>query len=133
MADFSGISHLDLSVSDVDASTQWYVDVLGLKVLKRIEAPDRTMVVMIHPATSLIIGLNQHSFVPVETFDERNVGLDHVGFNVDERSALDELAEHLTGLNVEHSPVEDTPVGTALVFRDPDNIQLEFWWTKPRG
>lgn len=133
MADFSGISHLDLSVSDVDASTQWYVDVLGLKVLKRVEAPSRTMVVMVHPATSLIIGLNQHSTVPVGTFDERNVGLDHVGFNVDERAALDELAEHLTGLGVHHSPVEDAPVGSALVFRDPDNIQLEFWWTKPRG
>ncbi len=133
MADFSGISHLDLSVSDVDASTQWYVDVLGLKVLKRVEAQDRTMVVMVHPATSLIIGLNQHSTVPVGTFDERNVGLDHVGFNVDERAALDELAEHLTGLGVHHSPVEDAPVGSALVFRDPDNIQLEFWWTKPRG
>ena len=25
-----------------------------------------------------------------------------------------------------------TPAGSALVFRDPDNIQLEFWWTRPR-
>jgi glyoxylase I family protein len=37
-------------------------------------------------------------------------------------------------LGVKHSPVQDSPSGsgTALVFRDPDNIQLEFWWTRPR-
>lgn len=133
MADFTGISHLDLSVSDVDASAQWYVDVLGLQQLKRAELDNRTMVVLIHPATGLIIGLNQHSTVPVTTFDERNVGLDHVGFEVAQRADLDELEQRLTTLGVTHSPVTDTPVGTALVFRDPDNIQLEFWWTKTRS
>ncbi|MHB1739752.1 MAG: DUF302 domain-containing protein, partial [Actinomycetes bacterium] len=32
----------------------------------------------------------------------------------------------------EHSPVADTEMGSALVFRDPDRIQLELWWSKPR-
>lgn len=130
MADFNGISHLDLSVSDIDASTAWYLKVLGLKELTRSDLEGRTMVVMIHPGTGLVIGLNQHDTVPVDRFDDRNVGLDHVGFNVPAREDLDELEAKLTELGVEHSPVEDTPVGTALVFRDPDNIQLEFWWTR---
>lgn len=130
MADFNGISHLDLSVSDIDASTEWYLKVLGLKELTRSDLEGRTMVVMIHPGTGLVIGLNQHDTVPVDRFDDRNVGLDHVGFNVPSRKDLDELEAKLTELGVEHSPVEDTPVGTALVFRDPDNIQLEFWWTR---
>ncbi len=80
----------------------------------------------------MMIGLNQHDVAPVQAFDERNFGLDHVGFAVDERTDLDEWESRLTELGVAHSPVEDTPVGAALVFRDPDNIQLEFWWTKPR-
>lgn len=130
MADFNGISHLDLSVSDIDVSIEWYLEVLGLKQLKRADLEGRTMVVMIHPGTGLVIGLNQHDTVPVDRFDDRNVGLDHVGFNVPERSDLDELEAKLTELGVEHSTVEDTSVGTALVFRDPDNIQLEFWWTR---
>lgn len=130
VADFTGISHLDLSVSDVDASAEWYAQVLGLRQLKRSELEGRTMIVLIHPATGLVIGLNQHDTVPVAVFDDRNVGLDHVGFSVAERAELDELEVKLTALGVEHSPVEDTPVGTALVFRDPDNIQLEFWWTR---
>lgn len=130
MADFNGISHLDLSVSDVDASAEWYARVLGLQQLKRSELEGRTMVVLIHPSTGLVIGLNQHDTIPVPVFDDRNVGLDHVGFDVAEREQLDELEARLTGLGVEHSPVADTPMGSALVFRDPDNIQLEFWWTR---
>ena len=57
-----------------------------------------------------------------------------VGFTVTERSELDDWQRRLAELGVEHSPVTDTPSGSgaALVFRDPDNIQLEFWWTTPR-
>lgn len=130
MATFKGVSHLDLSVSDIESSSAWYQQVLGLTELHRAELDNRTMVVMLHPDSGLIIGLNQHSTVPVSTFDERNVGLDHVGFEVADRSELDRLELQLTEMGVKHSPVEDTVVGTALVFRDPDNIQLEFWWTK---
>jgi len=132
MVGWTGVAHLDFSVSDVDRSAEWYVAVLGLRQLARQELDHRTMVVLAHPETRMIIGLNQHDPVPVTVFDERNVGLDHVGFAVAERTDLDALERHLTELGVAHSPVEDTPVGTALVFRDPDNIQLEFWWTKPR-
>lgn len=132
MVDFTGISHLDLSVADVDRSAHWYAEVLGLKQLKRSELDGRTMVVLVHPGTGLIVGLNQHDGAPVTVFDERNSGLDHVGFAVPDRTDLDAWEKRLAELEVDHSPVEDTPVGSALVFRDPDNIQLEFWWTKPR-
>ena len=133
MVAFTGISHLDMSVADVEASAEWYVKVLDLRRLTRVDFDNRSMVVMLHPASGLIIGLNQHSVIPVDTFDDRSVGLDHVGFAVAERGELDEWEKRLTELGVEHSPVEDTAAGTALVFRDPNNIQLEFWWTKPRS
>lgn len=132
MANFTGISHLDFSVSDVEASAQWYAEVLGLKRVAKSEREGRTMVVLIHPDTNLIIGLNEHHTADVRTFDERNSGLDHVGFAVPERADLDAWQKRLAEAGVKHSPVEDVEVGAALVFRDPDNIQLEFWWTKPR-
>lgn len=131
MVGFTGISHLDLSVSDVEASAGWYVDVLGLKRVRLVDFDHRTMIVLIHPGSGLVIGLNQHDEHPGDVFDERNPGLDHVGFNITERSELDEWQEHLARLEVVHSPVADTPAGSALVFRDPDNIQLELWWTRP--
>ena len=129
---FGTPSHIDLSVSDAEASATWYCEVLGLKRLQRVDLDNRIMIVLSHEATGLIIGLNQHTVVPVARFDDRNVGLDHIGFSVTERTDLDAWEKQFTSLNVVHSRVEETANGTALVFRDPDNIQLEFWWTGHR-
>jgi glyoxylase I family protein len=132
-AGFSGIGHLDLSVSDVEASAAWYEKVLGLRRLRREAFPERTMIVLRHDASGLVVGLNQHQGFPGEPFDERRAGLDHVGFAVGRRQDLDVWQGRLAALGVEHSPVADTEVGSALVFRDPDHIQLELWWSKPAG
>lgn len=129
--EFTGISHLDLSVSDIAVSTAWYEQVLGLEQVKRAEFPSRTMVVLMSRAAGLVIGLNAHADRPSGRFDERLVGLDHVGFTVPERADLDVWQAHLAGLGVVHSPVADVASGAALVFRDPDNIQLEIWWARP--
>lgn len=130
MPQFGTPSHIDLSVSDVEATARWYCDVLGLRRLRRVDLENRIMVVLVHRETGLIVGLNQHATIPLTVFDDRNVGLDHIGFNVAQRSDLDLWATHLEALDVVHSPAQDTPNGSALVFRDPDNIQLEFWWTR---
>ncbi|MDQ0094516.1 VOC family protein [Paeniglutamicibacter psychrophenolicus] len=132
MPDFGTPSHIDLSVSDAESSARWYCDVLGLRRVRRADFENRIMIVLVHLATGLVIGLNQHASVPVARFDDRNVGLDHIGFSVAERADLDAWEEQLTALGVVHSPAQDTSNGAALVFRDPDNIQLEFWWTRPR-
>lgn len=130
MPDFTGISHIDLSVSDVEKSADWYVETLGLRRVRRSDLDNRIMVVLLHEPTGLVIGLNQHHEPSADRFDEHRPGLDHLGFTVDERADLDRLSERLDELGVEHSPVTDAPSGsgTALVFRDPDNIQLEFFW-----
>lgn len=134
MPEFTGISHLDLSVSDVEASADWYARVLGLRRLRRSDLDNRIMIVLVHPPTGLVVGLNQHHEPAADRFDERRPGLDHVGFGVTERAELDAWQRRLAELGVEHSPVTDSPSGSgaALVFRDPDNIQLELWWTRPR-
>ena len=129
---FTGISHLDLSVSDAEASASWYERVLGLHRVRRVDFAQRTMIVLVHGSTGLVIGLNHHHGHG-ERFDERRSGLDHVGFAVATRDDLLAWEARLSDLGVEHSPVTDATSGTALVFRDPDNIQLEFWWTKPRS
>lgn len=130
MPGFGTPSHIDLSVSDAEASSRWYCQVLGLQRVRRAELGNRIMIVLRHEPTGLIIGLNQHTVVPVPRFDDRNVGLDHIGFSVAERGDLDAWERQLAALDVVHSPAEDTAHGAALVFRDPDNIQLEFWWTR---
>lgn len=127
---FGTPSHIDLSVSDAEASAAWYCRVLGLRRVRRVDLDNRAMIVLSHEPTGLVIGLNQHAVVPIARFDDRNVGLDHIGFSVSSRRELDVWEKHLADQDVFHSPVEDTPNGAALVFRDPDNIQLEFWWPR---
>ncbi|MEO6941888.1 MAG: VOC family protein [Terrimesophilobacter sp.] len=128
---FLAISHLDLSVTDVERSAIWYCEVLGLRRVRRSDLDNRIMVVLVHDTSGLVIGLNQHNNTVGDRFDEHRPGLDHVGFAVSDRADLVEWEARLSSLDVVHSPVQDSPsgAGAALVFRDPDNIQLEFWWT----
>jgi catechol 2,3-dioxygenase-like lactoylglutathione lyase family enzyme len=55
------------------------------------------------------------------------VGLDHVAFAVADMAELDEWRERLEGLGIAHSGIIESPSGHHLNFRDPDNIQLEFF------
>lgn len=129
MPAFNTISHLDLTVSDAEKSAVWYAETLGLRRARRADLDNRIMIVLVHPDTGLVIGLNQHHEQIPDRFDEHRPGLDHVGFGVADRAELDRWQQRLEELGVEHSPVTDSPSGsgTALVFRDPDNIQLELF------
>jgi glyoxylase I family protein len=75
----------------------------------------------------LIIVLHHHDANQRETFAETRTGLDHVGFSVPSRADLEAWQAHLQALGVTQSPIADTPYGHILVFRDPDNIQLELF------
>ena len=55
MPSFSTISHLDLTVSDAERSAAWYVDTLGLRRARRSDLDNRIMIVLVHPATGLVI------------------------------------------------------------------------------
>ncbi len=52
---------------------------------------------------------------------------------MDRREDLDEWAERLNRLEIPHSGVKepDYTRNAMLTFRDPDNIQLEFFWRAP--
>lgn len=76
MPDFGTPSHIDLSVSDAESSARWYCEVLGLRRVRRADFENRIMIVLVHRTTGLVVGLNQHTTVPVARFDDRNVGLD---------------------------------------------------------
>jgi glyoxylase I family protein len=63
-------------------------------------------------------------------FYEFRIGLDHLEFLVAQRSDLDAWAARLDELGIRHSGVREPPytADAMLTFRDPDNIQLEFFW-----
>jgi catechol 2,3-dioxygenase-like lactoylglutathione lyase family enzyme len=86
-------------------------------------------VLLVEPTSGLLIGLHHNTGNDGEPFDEARTGLDHIGLRVANREDLDAWVAKLDGLGIAHSGIRDIiePVPFAtLVFRDPDNIQLEF-------
>lgn len=72
-----------------------------------------------------------HSNPTSDWFDERAAGLDHLAFRFPDRASLEAWARHLGDLGVAHSGVLEEQPGPVIVFRDPDNIQLELWAFDP--
>jgi glyoxylase I family protein len=126
------IHHLGLTVRDVDASAAWYVDVLDFQRVGEFEAADgaRRKVFLRHDGLSARLGLTQHRGGGPDVFDETRVGLDHLAFAVADRAELDAWATRLAAAGVVHSavaPANSIPGAAVIVFRDPDNIQLELF------
>ena len=128
MPDVSGIHHVSVTVTDIERSVPWYSELLGLTKLMEESHPDGAgyAVVLGKPDWSMCVGLHTHTTNEREQFSESRTGLDHIGFMVSGRAELDAWESKLTELGVDHSPVNDQGGYAVLVFRDPDNIQLEF-------
>lgn len=127
MLDIAMIHHVGVTVTDVERSVPWYREVFGFTTLMEEDHPDGTgrAVVLGKPDWSTCVGLHTHLANSHESFSETRTGLDHVSFLVPARVDLDAWQTRLAELGVEHSPVNDQPGYSVLVFRDPDNIQLE--------
>ena len=130
------LHHLALTVTDLDASLAWYQEVFDISPL--MEAPHQggIGVVLADEQLTLMIVLHRHDANEPERFSELRTGLDHAGFMVASRADLESWQNHLAAHGVvpsaeaasplTQSPIADEPYGSVLVFRDPDNIQLEF-------
>ena len=129
----TGISHVDLSVTDLESSVAWYSGLLGMVHLfgGRNDERGYDVTYLMEPASGVIIGLEQHDANPGAPFDERRVGLDHLSFSVADRETLDGWLDKLDALDIPHSGITEEDLWDVLVLRDPDNIQLEFILVKP--
>ena len=130
LPEINGFGHIDLTVTDVERSVRWWEEVLGFKLINTRDTPDFKLRSVIHPC-GFFIGLMSHSNPASGRFDERAVGLDHLALRVPDRASLEEWAQHFDNLGIAHSGVLEEQAGPVIVFRDPDNIQLEFWAFDP--
>ena len=135
MPGISGRVEVNLTVRDPTTSASWYSELLGMEQLYDYTSDDGGMryISLVEPGSQLVLCLVGHAANPGDTFSEFRTGLDHVEFLVDQREDLDEWAGRLSQLGIDHSGVKEldyTP-NAVIVFRDPDNIQLEFFWRAP--
>jgi len=126
----SGLDHINLTVSNLERARRFYGDLLGfalesspLNALGEATSyaffvGDVEIVLMTHAATRL-----------GDRFDETHPGLDHLSFRAPDEAALYELADRLIQAGVDTQGVEmyEPSRKKYVAFRDPDNIQLEYW------
>ena len=126
MAEFPGITHVALTVSDLDRSIPWYRALFGTDpVLDEDTGPFRHVVWLVG---TTLVGLHQFPDpVGGGPFDERRIGLDHLAFACADRTELAEWEARLNDLDVANGGIVDAPYGSGVSFRDPDNIALEFF------
>ena len=133
----AGIHHLSLTVSDLEASLSWYQRLLGAQRIPmefpHYECEDTGYgVLLLEPRSGLMIGLHTNTGNDGQKFDEARTGLDHVGLNAGTGKDLQAWTAWLDELGIDHSGIRtgDEPMAfSTVVFRDPDNIQLELFAT----
>ncbi len=88
---------------------------------------------LVEPGSEFVLCLVGHASNPGEPFNEVRTGLDHLEFLVARHEELQEWADRLDQLGIAHSGVKSLSYtdNAMLTFRDPDNIQLEFFWRAP--
>jgi catechol-2,3-dioxygenase len=127
MADFPAVTHIALTVSDLNRSVPFYEQLFGSKpVIDEDTGPFRHVVYLLGNGT--LVGLHQFpDLKSKEAFDERRPGLDHLAFGCANRTELEKWESRLNEIGVKHGGIVDAGYGSGLSFRDPDNIALEFF------
>jgi glyoxylase I family protein len=127
----SGLNHIILTVSNTERSRAFYGDLLGFDITVLDGDPDRSFFFSCGGVQFFLFPSRRPQ--PGDQFSEFRIGLDHLSFTAPDRKALDDLAQKLLEAGIPTKGVEQfVHTGNWYVsFRDPDNIQLEFWLPHP--
>lgn len=138
----TSLHHVAIRVQDQERARRFYQDVLGLAFMEIPVSGDFIKDWRGAPAEGMLLATQAGStFVIIEPplegtpldgrFSEQRIGMDHVALGVDDRSDLEKVVESLQNARVDTAGIELDPVlGKEYVcFRDPDNVQWEFYMT----
>ena len=122
-----GLNHIVMTVSNPEQSRAFYGDLLDFEITIMKLDPDKSFWFASGGVQFFFFPSRQPT--PNDRFSEFRIGLDHLSFAAPSMEALQQLAEKLISAGVDTKGVEQfAPTGNWYVaFRDPDNIQLEYW------
>ncbi len=123
------INHIDLTVSNLKASTAFYDCVLCEVGYARSETYAGTVPCWVLSCSDGGMSIGLHEAKLRRPHDRSSVGLHHLAFHLNSRTEVDDLHSFLVreGVEVLDAPAEyDYTVGYyAVFFSDPDGIKLE--------
>lgn len=125
----SGIHHVTLPVSDLEASAGWYAAVLGATRLPGLDHHDpvgnRFSVVVTLPGLDIPVQLRLASDPAIRDYDP-------VTLAVADHAALEQWAAHLDAVGIQHGPIVTARIGYAMSLHDRDSTVLRLY-TAPQG
>lgn len=132
-----GVNHLALVTPDMDATTRFYVGVLGMPVVETLMAgPMRHYFFEIGPGNTIAF----FEIAGAKTFQKAAGGpapypvqLDHISFNVADEAALHVLRARLRAANTDVTRIVDHGNIQSIYFTDNNGIALEasYWAGDP--
>lgn len=121
----SGLNHIIMTIKDVKISQAFWGDLLGFEIQPIADG------FFFRTGNVAIFFFPSSHPIPGDRFNEFRIGLDHLSFTAPSEAALQSLAKQLQAAGVDTKGVETYHTGNKYVaFRDPDNIQLEYWLPK---
>ncbi len=122
------VHHIGLTVSKLEESAAFFVNVLGWKEVRR----DNEYPAIYVSDGSVLVTLWKNKENPPVAFNRfKNVGLHHVAFAVESEARLNEVHDILKRNNVEiqfpPQLLRDGPAKHMMCF-EPSGIRVEFTW-----
>jgi len=128
-APLTGLSHVQLLVTDVPASARWYAAALGLEPYA--EDPDIGYIALRHRMSKVVVVLTPGLRAGRDGADDQvgtgagGARLDHLAFAVPDGDALRRWADHLSAIGIDHQGVVLENGNPSLQLRDPDGVAIE--------
>ncbi|MFV1884540.1 MAG: VOC family protein [Balneola sp.] len=119
----TGLNHITIRVNRIDASKEFYGDILGFELVKTM---GQSMAVYdVGNGDTLVIVEAETSYDPTS----RDFRVDHFGFYVDSPKEVDTIAEYLRDKEVTiMSGPANRKKGRFLFVADPDGNMIEFFY-----
>lgn len=120
----SNLHHVAIICSEYHSAKQFYVDKLGLPLIREVYRPERRDYILTLLAGDIEIELFIMENPPLRVTNPEARGLRHLAFHVED---IDPVVAELNAIGIETEPIRLDPYTNKRMtfFRDPDGLPLE--------